>query len=209
MHVVMAARGAGKKFAEAELQRRKIMQDFWENRLADGEKHGTRKLLLADKFDVTPDVMTAAVHSFMAEQGKSREQLMGGFVPLEKMTDDVHGVHQFIEQFARDYAKAIDESAKVRPTAMIHGDRVTLGMCDVADFEMTASEIACKVSEQRKMVRAELKAMGVNQNRTQDVIQILNDGRIVFGVRANVDATEWLEYEFAKKGSTDATNDRK
>ena len=186
-----------------------IMDDFWGNRLADGEKHGTRKLLLADKFDVTPDVMTAAVHSFMAEQGKSREKLMGGFVPLENLTEDVHGVHQFIEQFARDYAKAIDESAKVRPTAMIHGDRVTLGMCDVADFEMTASEIVCKVSEQRKMVCAELKAMGANQLKAQDVIQILNDGRIVFGVRANVDATEWFEYEFAKKGSTDATNDRK
>lgn len=185
------------------------MRDFWENRLADGEAHGSIMLILADRFETTPDVLKAAVHSFMEEQGKRREQLMGGFVPLENLTEDVHGAHQFIEQFAREYAKAIDESAKVRPTAMIHGDRVTLGMCDVADFEMTASEIVCKVSEQRKMVCAELKAMGVNQLRAQDVIQILNDGRIAFGVRADVEATAWLEYEFEKKGGTDAKDDRK
>ena len=123
-----------------------IMDDFWGNRLADSETHGTRKLVLADRFDVTPDVMMAAVHSFMAEQGKSREQLMGGFVPLENLTDDVHGVHQFIEQFARDYAKAVDESAKVRPTAMIHGDRVTLGMCDVADLDITVDKLWRKMA---------------------------------------------------------------
>ena len=59
------------------------------------------------------------------------------------------------------------------------------------------------------MVQAELRAMGENPSKAKDVIQVLNDGRMVFGVRANLDATEWLEYEFAKKGSTDATNDRK
>lgn len=185
------------------------MRGFWENRLADGEKHGMRQLLVADRFNATPDVLNAAVHSFMVEQGKSREQMLGGYVPLENMTDDVHGVHQFIEQFAREYAKAIDESAKVRPTAMIHGSFVTLGMCDVADLDITVDKLWRKMAEQREMVQAELRAMGEDPKKAKDVIQVLNDGRMVFGVRANVDATEWFEYEFAKKGSTYATNDRK
>lgn len=186
-----------------------IMDDFWGNRLADGEKHGTGQLLVADRFNTTPDVLSAAVHSFMVEQGKSREQMLGGFVPLENLTGDAHGVHQFIEQFAREYAKAIDESAKVRPTAMIHGSFVTLGMCDVADLGITVDKLFRKMAEQREMVQAELRAMREDPNKAKHVIKVLNDGRMVFGVRANVDATEWLEYEFAKKGGTDATNDRK